>query len=80
MDKTQVAETLSIHKELQVQLEDLVSQLALAVQQHNIDKENWLEEKSSFEEQRDLMQADLAATDAKVLHLTALWDKFSAQV
>lgn len=80
LDKTQVAETLSIQKELQLQLEELVLQLAFAVQQHNVDKENWLEEKSDFEKQRDLLQANLASSDAKVHHLTALWDKFSVQV
>lgn len=75
-----MAETLSIQKELQLQLEELVLQLAFAVQQHNVDKENWLEEKSDFEKQRDLLQANLASSDAKVHHLTALWDKFSVQV
>lgn len=80
LDKTQVAETLSIQKELQLQLEELVLQLAFTVQQHNVDKENWLEEKSDFEKQRDLLQANLASSDAKVHHLTALWDKFSVQV
>ncbi|XP_034245100.1 centrosomal protein of 290 kDa-like isoform X2 [Thrips palmi] len=79
LDKTQVSETLNVHKELQLQLEELVSQLAHAVQQHNVDKENWVEEKSGFVEQLDLMQANLAASDAKVFHLTALLDKFSDQ-
>ncbi|KAJ1521521.1 hypothetical protein ONE63_003184 [Megalurothrips usitatus] len=78
IEKEQVTKTLHIQRELYEQLDALVVQLSHTVRQQSLEKEKWQEEKYKLEEQLDVVQANLAASQFQVTELKALWDKFSA--